>query len=212
MAFDTDTYLKRAGGSLAKFVGKSLSEIEKSDESRRLKFIAAYLRFLKGIVKSGIPVEGARELVETFLFFEGQPQTTAGGQLEVAGQIKNVKETEFGLDVGIEFGAPSIPVAGGLAAGLDIGLGYRRNDSESTTQNFKAALRFFRASGPIKLSEEMLMKGVEAVLVKPDMAIPEVTSDDVGDATDVLQSKVMPFLANILGIDLGDDEDTDPTD
>ena len=208
MAFNTDTFLKRAGGSLAQFVGNSLSEIEKSDESRRIKFIAAFLDFLKGVQESGFATDDAKSLVETFLFFEGQPQTTAGGDLEVGGTIQNVKETELGIDVGIEFAAPSMPFAGGLSAGLDVGFGYRRKDSETTSQNFRAALRFFRASGPIRLSDEMLLKSVEAVLENPNIEIPKITSDP-DDSANVLESKVLPFLKDVLGIDFGGDTPTD---
>jgi len=209
MAFDTDTYLKRAGGSLAQFVGNSLAEIEKSDVSRRLKFIAAFLAFLNGIKDSGFAPTEAKTLVETFLFFEGQPQTTAGGDLEVGGTIQNVKETELGIDVGIEFGAPAIPVAGGLSAGLDVGFGFRRKDSESTSQNFRAALRFFRASGPIKLSDEMLAKSVEAVLADPTIEIPTISDSNPDDSSDILQSQIVPFLTNVLGIDLEGNTDSD---
>jgi|GEM_PF-6584792 len=212
MAFDTDTFLKRAGGSLAQFVGKSLSEIEKSDESRRIKFIAAFLDFLKGVAESGLDVTDAKSLVDTFLFFEGQPQTTAGGDLEVGGMVQNVKETELGIDVGIDFGAPAIPVAGGLSAGLDLDFGYRRKDNETSRQNFRAALRFFRASGPIKLSDEMLMKTVEAVLENPSIDIPSVNEKDAADGTDILKDRVLPFLSDALGINLGGDNENTETD
>jgi len=209
MAFNTDSYLKRAGGDLAQFIGKSLEEIEKSDVSRRLRFIAAFLQFLTGVKEAGFAPADAKSLVETFLFFEGQPQTTAGGDLEVGGMIQNVKETELGIDIGIEFGAPAIPVAGGLSAGLDLGFSYRQKDSETTRQNFRAALRFFRASGPVKMSDEMLGKAVEAVLADPTIEIPTVSEDGASDSSDILQSQVLPFLANILGINVPTDTNAD---
>ena len=106
----------------------------------------------------------------------------------------------MGLDVGIEFALPSVPTLGGLSAGLDVGFGWRQKDSETTSQNFKAALRFFRASGPIRISDEMLLKSVEAVLENPTIEIPTITTSNPDDATNILESKVLPFLKEILGI------------
>jgi len=201
--FDTDSYLKRMGGSLAQFTGTTLGEIEMSDFARRAKFVALWLDFLKGIKEAGFSPDDAEKLVATFLSFEGTPQVVTGGTLEVGGQIVNVKETELGLDVGIEFGAPNMTYLGGSSAGLDLGVSFRREDKESVSQNFRAMIRWMRTSGPVRINEQGLLEAATKVLEAPTITWPDVNADDVSDSSDLLTGAIIPFLTGV-GV-VGDD-------
>lgn len=195
--FAVDTFLKRAGGSIAKFNGKALAEIKLSMFADRRKMVMLWLKFLKGIKEAGFDPSEAKSLVETFLMFEDRPTMVAGGTLEVGGRIDNVRETEMGIDIAVEFAAPAMPFLGGMSAGLDAGFSYRRLDREQTSQNYRSGIRYSIASGEFK--EEGFVKAAQMVLEKPDIEIPDLKPEEVNDSSDLLSSKVLPFITGIFG-------------
>lgn len=203
MALEIDTYLDRQGGSLAKFTGKVLDEIAGGAYKRTAKFVVLWLDFLKGIKEAGYEPGDARSLVETFLMFRGTPQVIAGGTMEVGGNIKNVSETDMGIDIGIEFAAPALPFLGGASAGIDAGFSYRTREAETVQQNFRCQLRWMLSSGPVPLTQESLTAAAEKVLESTEIEIPKVGEEDLADSTSLL-TKALPLLAGVFA------EDTSP--
>jgi len=198
MSMDSDTFLKRAGGSLAKFTGTSLKEIKLVNYDGRRKLVLLWLVFLKGIKEAGFAPEQAKGLVDTFMMFEDAPQVLAGGTMEVGGRIDNVRETEMGIDVGIEFAAPAMPFLGGSSASLDAGFSYRTLDREQTSQNFKSSMRWALSSGPAQFTPEGFLKAAEMVLADSTIEIPELDPKELNDSSDLLSSAVIPFLTGIM--------------
>ena len=200
-----DTFLDRAGGSIAKFTGKSLAEIKLTTFAEQREFVLLFLEFLRGLKETGYGPDEAKSLVDTFLYFTAAPQVIASGTLGIGGQIRTVAETELGLDIGIEFALPEIPFAG-ASAGLDLGFGYRKLEHEATSQNFKSTIQWFRSSGPQRISPESLAAVVEKVLTDKDLAIPDVDEEKVNQPADLLTAELLPFLVGIFK------KDTQPTD